>query len=429
MADRIQSIRGMHDILPEAGAAWSWLEAAIRRVVESYGYQQIRLPIVEKTELFARSIGEVTDIVEKEMYTFSDRNGDSLTLRPEGTAGCVRSGIEHGFLHNQLMRLWYAGPMFRHERPQKGRYRQFHQMGAEAFGMEGPDVDAELILMTARLWRVLGLRGVRLELNSLGSAEARAAYRDELQSFLRSRRDELDEDSRRRLETNPLRVLDSKDPGTREVLREAPQLLEALDDASREHFEGLCELLSSAGIEYVINPRLVRGLDYYSRTVFEWVTDDLGAQGTICAGGRYDALVSQLGGRETPASGFAMGIERLLALLEAQNLLPTPAGPRVFVLSQGVAARREALHIAEAVREARPELGVQVHCGEGGLKAQMKRADRSGAEVALILGEQEVAEGMVTVRALRGEATQTMVAQTALLAELLRHCPIDQEGR
>ncbi len=428
MVDRIQSIRGMHDILPETGAAWSWLEATIRKVVESYGYQQIRLPIVEKTELFARSIGEVTDIVEKEMYTFDDRNGESLTLRPEGTAGCVRSGIEHGFLHNQLLRLWYTGPMFRHERPQKGRYRQFHQMGAETFGMEGPDVDAELILMTARLWRALGLRGLRLELNSLGSAEARAAYRDELQRFLRSRREELDEDSRRRLETNPLRVLDSKDPATREVLREAPQLIDALDEGSREHFDDLCELLSSAGIEYVINPRLVRGLDYYSRTVFEWVTDELGAQGTVCAGGRYDALVSQLGGRETPACGFAMGLERLLALLEAQSLLPAPTGPRVYVLSQGAVARREALHIAEAVREARPELGVQVHCGEGGLKAQMKRADRSGAEVALILGEQEVTEGMVTVRSLRGEATQTMVAQTALLAELQRHCPIDQEG-
>lgn len=428
MVDRIQSIRGMHDILPEAGAAWSWLEATIRDVVGRYGYQQIRLPIVEKTELFARSIGEVTDIVEKEMYTFEDRNGDSLTLRPEGTAGCVRSGVEHGLLHNQLVRLWYTGPMFRHERPQKGRYRQFHQMGAEAFGMEGPDVDAELILMTARLWRELGLRGVRLELNSLGSAEARVAYRDELQAFLRSRSDELDEDSRRRLESNPLRVLDSKDPGTREVLRDAPQLLESLDEPSREHFEGLCELLSSAGIEYVINPRLVRGLDYYSRTVFEWVTDELGAQGTVCAGGRYDALVSQLGGRETPACGFAMGLERLLSLLEAQGLLPAASGPRLYVLSQGVAARREALHVAEAVREARPDLGIMVHCGEGGLKAQMKRADRSGAEVALILGEQEIADGRVTVRTLRGEPTQTTVVQTDLLSELLRCCPINGKG-
>lgn len=426
MVDRIQSIRGMHDILPESGAAWTWLEETIRRVVEGYGYRQIRLPIVEKTELFARSIGEVTDIVEKEMYTFEDRNGDSLTLRPEGTAGCVRSGIERGFLHNQLVRLWYTGPMFRHERPQKGRYRQFHQMGAEAFGMEGPDIDAELILMTSRLWRALGLQGLRLELNSLGSAEARAVYRADLQRYLREHRDRLDEDSRRRMETNPLRVLDSKDPQAREVLHNAPQLLEALDDASREHFEGLCELLSSAGIEYVVNPRLVRGLDYYSRTVFEWVTDDLGAQGTVCAGGRYDALITQLGGRETPACGFALGIERLLALLEARSLLPGPSTPRVYVLSQGAAARREALHVAEAVREARPDLAVLVHCGEGGLKAQMKRADRSGAELALIIGEQEVAQGMVSVRPLRGDAPQTMVTQTALLAELGRHCPADE---
>ncbi|APZ43068.1 histidine--tRNA ligase [Acidihalobacter ferrooxydans] len=423
MAERIQSIRGMHDILPEQGAAWSWLEARIRGVVEQYGYRRIRLPIVEKTELFARSIGAVTDIVEKEMYTFQDRNGESLTLRPEGTAGCVRAGIEHGLLHNQLVRLWYAGPMFRHERPQKGRYRQFHQAGVETFGMEGPDIDAELILMTARLWRELGLENVRLEVNSLGSAEARAAHRVALQAFLRSRIDELDEDSRRRLESNPLRVLDSKHPATREVLRDAPQLLEALDDASREHFDALCATLSEAGIEYVVNPSLVRGLDYYSRTVFEWITDELGAQGTICAGGRYDGLVDQLGGRSAPGCGFAMGLERLLDLLAIQGLLPEMPGPQVYVLSQGEAERRAALLLGEALRQARPDLDVLVHCGEGGLKAQMKRADRSGAQMALIIGEQERVEGSVTVRKLRGDSEQVKVAQTAVLAELQRLWP------
>ncbi len=423
MVKRIQSIRGMHDILPETEIHWSWLEAQIRMLVESYGYRRIRLPIVEKTELFARSIGAVTDIVEKEMYTFEDRNGDSLTLRPEGTAGCVRSGIEHGFLHNQLVRLWYSGPMFRHERPQKGRYRQFHQVGVETFGMTGPDIDAELILMSARLWKALGIKNLRLEINSLGSQEARERYRKQLQDYLYRHADRLDEDSRRRLKTNPLRVLDSKDAGTREVLKEAPQLLAALDAESREHFEGVCGILDMAGIDYTINPRLVRGLDYYSRTVFEWISNELGAQGTVCAGGRYDSLVEQMGGRPTPACGFAMGMERLLALLESQALLPEIPPPDVYVLSQGTAERRHALHIAESIRQSRPDLRILVHCGEGGLKAQMKRADRSGAEVALIIGVDELASDYVTVRRLRGESMQKQVPRSELLLELARHRP------
>ncbi|OBS10645.1 histidine--tRNA ligase [Acidihalobacter prosperus] len=422
MGERIQSIRGMHDILPEQASAWRHLEAAAQRVVDAYGYRQIRLPIVEKSELFARSIGEVTDIVEKEMYTFADRNGESLSLRPEGTAGCVRAGIEHGFLHNQLNRLWYVGPMFRHERPQKGRYRQFHQLGVEAYGMAGPDIDAEVILLSARLWRELGLRGLRLEINSLGSLEARMRYRETLTTYLRNHLDALDDDSRRRLDSNPLRILDSKDADTRAVLADAPSLLDALDEESRRHFDGLRRLLDDNGVAYEINPRLVRGLDYYSRTVFEWVTDDLGAQGTVCAGGRYDGLIPQLGGRPTPACGFAMGLERLLALLESQGLLPPEETPDVYCLSLGEDARAVAMRLMESLREAAPSLRVLTHCGEGNLKAQLKRADKYGARVAVILGEDELRDATATLKPLQGEQPQQRVTQTELVTNLLALC-------
>ncbi|WP_040405991.1 histidine--tRNA ligase [Ectothiorhodospira sp. PHS-1] len=423
MSRQIRSIRGMHDILPEYTGAWQWLESRIRDTLSSYGYQEIRLPIVESTDLFARSIGEVTDIVSKEMYTFEDRNGDSLTLRPEGTAGCVRAGVEHGLLHNQQQRLWYMGPMFRHERPQKGRYRQFHQIGVEAFGMEGPDIDAELILMTARMWQSLGLRQVRLELNSLGSAEARAAYREHLVAYFQAHQDQLDEESRQRLHTNPLRILDSKNPDLRPLIQAAPSLLDHLDAASRTHFETLQAILTRAGVEFTINPRLVRGLDYYGRTVFEWITDALGAQGTVCAGGRYDGLVSQLGGRATPAAGFAMGVERLLSLLEDDGGLPQAAPPQAYLVLAGEETVTAGMALAEALRSAVPELRLLVNCGGGSIKAQLKRADRSGAAVALILGEAELAAGQVSVKPLRDpERPQVTVSMTDLserLPELL----------
>lgn len=419
MGERIQSIRGMHDILPGQTSAWHFLEEKARQVVTAYGYQEIRLPIVEKTELFARSIGEITDIVEKEMYTFADRNGDSLTLRPEGTAGCVRAGIEHGFLHNQQRRLWYIGPMFRHERPQKGRYRQFHQLGVEAYGMSGPDIDAEIILLSSRLWRELGLRNIQLEINSLGSLETRQNYRAALSRYLSHHLDALDSDSRRRLETNPLRILDSKNEQTQEVLKDAPNLLDALDETSRCHFDSLCKFLDDNGITYKINPRLVRGLDYYSQTVFEWVTNELGTQGTICAGGRYDSLIEQLGGRTTPACGFAMGLERLLSLLESQDLLPSEQTPDIYCLSLGDVARTVAMNMMEEVRTAMPELRIMMHCGEGNMKAQLKRADKIGADVAVILGEDELHDGTVVLKPLRDIQPQRLVAQTQLVANLL----------
>lgn len=418
MAKTIQSIRGMHDILPEQTAAWQRLEDVCREVLTAYGYREIRLPIVEMTELFARSIGEVTDIVEKEMYTFEDRNGDSLTLRPEGTAGCVRAGIEHGLFHNRQQRLWYQGPMFRHERPQKGRYRQFHQIGVETFGFEGPDVDAELILMTARIWRRLGLRGLRLELNSLGSNEARAAYRERLVEYFMDHRDQLDEDSLRRLQSNPLRILDSKNPALKPVIAAAPSLLEHLDPPSREHFEELQLRLRNAGVDYVVNPRLVRGLDYYCRTVFEWVTDELGAQGTVCAGGRYDGLVEQLGGRATPAAGFAMGLERLLALLEVQAVEIPSAAPHAYLVTVGEACERAGMALAESLRDAVPGLRLMLNCGGGGFKAQLKRADRSGARLALILGEDELAHEQITVKDLRSDAEQRRLDRQGLQREL-----------
>ncbi len=414
---KIQAIRGMNDILPDQTPLWQYIEASLSRVLNAYGYHEIRMPIVEQTELFRRTIGEVTDIVEKEMYTFEDRNGDSLTLRPEGTAGCVRAGEQHGLLFNQIQRLWYTGPMFRHERPQKGRYRQFHQVGVECFGMSGPDIDAELLLMTARIWRVLGVAGeVRLELNTLGSAEDRARYRDALVDYLEARRDQLDEDSQRRLATNPLRILDSKVPETQSLLEDAPALWDFIGDDSRSHFEQLRMLLDQAGINYHVNPRLVRGLDYYGRTVFEWVTDSLGAQGTVCAGGRYDGLVEQLGGRSTPAIGFAMGMERLVLLLETIGTVPDSvnADADLYVLAMGEGAQGTAMGVAEQLRDALPERVVISHCGGGSFKSQMKKADRSGARLALIIGENEIANDEVAVKDL-GSADQQQVPRSRLV--------------
>ncbi|WP_102795804.1 histidine--tRNA ligase [Bowmanella denitrificans] len=411
MSKQIQAIRGMNDCLPEQSGLWQWVEQNIRDTVKSYGYQEIRTPIVESTDLFKRSIGEVTDIVEKEMYTFEDRNGDSLTLRPEGTASTVRAGNEHGLLYNQQQRLWYMGPMFRHERPQKGRYRQFHQFGVEIFGLPGPDIDVEVILLTARLWQKFGLSDkVHLEINSLGSSESRAEYRDALVAYLKQHEDKLDEDSKRRMSTNPLRVLDSKNPEVQALLPDAPDLLDYIDDESRQHFGLLCERLALAGIQYRVNSRLVRGLDYYNRTVFEWVTDALGAQGTVCAGGRYDGLVEQLGGKTTPAVGFAMGLERLVLLLESLQLVELPAEVDVYLSLLGDKAEAYGLTLAESLRDALPGLRVQTHCGGGNLKKQMKRADKSGAAIALVIGEEEVNQAVVGVKYLREDKPQTQVS-------------------
>lgn len=407
----------MHDILPEQTPLWQFFESTIKSLLSSYGYSEIRMPVVESTDLFCRSIGEVTDIVEKEMYTFADRNGDSLTLRPEGTASCVRACIQHGLLHNQQQRLWYMGPMFRHERPQKGRYRQFHQIGVETFGIDSADIDAELILISARMWKQLGLHNIRLELNTLGSSEARSAYRQVLVDYLSQHRDLLDEDSLRRLQTNPLRVLDSKNPDMQAMIEAAPRLMDYLDDESRQHFEHLKAILDAAGIEYRINPRLVRGLDYYCKTVFEWVTDDLGAQGTVCAGGRYDGLVEQLGGRATTAAGFALGIERLLSLLEDAGKT-VQASCDLFVILQGEQAQLKGLALVENIRNDLPDLVIQTNCGGGSFKSQMKKADKSAASLALILGEDEIASDTVTIKYLRDDKPQQTVSQQDLLNHL-----------
>ena len=376
------------------------------------------MPIVEMTELFKRSIGEVTDIVEKEMYTFEDRNGDSLTLRPEGTAGCVRAGLENGLIFNQTQRLWYMGPMFRHERPQKGRYRQFHQIGVETFGLQGPDIDLELILITARLWRELGLDGLELQLNTLGTAEERARYRERLVDYLQSRFDELDEDSQRRLASNPLRILDTKNPAMATVVADAPSLMAHLGEESLAHFDCLCQGLDEAGVAYVLNPRLVRGLDYYSRTVFEWVTDQLGAQGTVCAGGRFDGLVEQLGGRPTSAIGFAMGLERLIALLEATDLTQRLPGVDLFMIMMGDEAKRRGMRLAESLRDELPALRLICHCGDGGFKSQFKKADKSNARYALILGDDELSRGEVGLKPLREAGEQRQVALEGLAETL-----------
>ena len=397
MTETIRSVRGMNDILPEVTPRWQFIEHILKDTFSSYGYQEIRFPIVEKTELFKRSIGEVTDIVEKEMYTFEDRNGDSLTLRPEGTAGCVRAAMENGLL-NQTQRLWYSGPMFRHERPQKGRYRQFHQLGVEAYGFSGPDIDAEMIVMTARLWKNLGLNGLTLQINSLGTTEARLQYRQQLVAYFEVNYHLLDEDSQRRLRSNPLRILDSKNPDMQTLNKAAPKLLDHLDDESRAHFQTLCARLDAVGVPYEINTRLVRGLDYYGKTVFEWVTDKLGAQGTVCAGGRYDALVQQLGGKASTAIGFAIGVERLIALLEANDALPQSDPLDAYLVAVGDRASQQALLLAEQLRDELPDIKLLCHCGGGSFKSQFKRADRSGARWTLILGDDEVANGVIGVK-------------------------------
>ena len=418
MAKTLQAVRGMNDVLPGESSSWQFLDDTLREVVHAYGYQEIVLPLLEKTELFKRSIGEVTDIVEKEMYTFTDRNGDSLTLRPEGTASCVRACMQHGMLHNQVQRLWYTGPMFRHERPQKGRYRQFHQIGVEAFGMAGPDIDAEIIFMSARMWERLGLKDAVLQINSLGTVAARADYRDALVSYLRDHESGLDEDSHRRLESNPLRILDSKNPDMQALIEAAPQLPDYLDEESRAHFSELCALLDAAGVAYEINPRLVRGLDYYTRTVFEWVTDQLGAQGTICAGGRYDGLVEYLGGKPTPAFGFAIGLERLLALVQTGTAEIPPNNPHVYLVLNGEQAVAHGMVFAEQLRTALPGLRLQTNCGNGSFKSQFKRADKSGAGVALVMGDDEVAEGTVILKSLRQDADQEILSQQLVVARI-----------
>nr|WP_313405612.1 histidine--tRNA ligase [Pseudomonas sp.] len=425
MSKSLQAIRGMNDILPEQTPAWRYLESTLVSLLDGYGYKEIRLPIVEYTELFARGIGEGTDVVDKEMYTFLDRNEESLTLRPEGTAGCVRAVLEHGLAGGgQVQKLWYAGPMFRYEKPQKGRYRQFHQVGVEAFNLPGPDVDAELIVLTWRLWKQLGLaHAVTLQLNSLGSSEARAAYRDALVAYLQERFDQLDEDSQRRLTTNPLRILDSKNEATQAVLVGAPTLGDYLDEESRLHFEGVKARLDAAGIRYQINHKLVRGLDYYNRTVFEWVTDKLGAQGTVCAGGRYDGLVAQLGGKATPGVGFAMGVERLVLLLETLDLLPAELNRAadVYVCAFGEAAELAALTLVERLRDELPGLRLLLNSGGGSFKSQFKKADKSGARYALILGDDELAGRVVGCKPLRDDSEQQSVAWDAL-AEHLAAC-------
>ena len=412
LGKQLQAIRGMNDILSEHTPAWQYLEQQVRTVLTSYGYQEVRIPILEYSALFSRGIGSGTDIVEKEMYTFEDRSGDKLSLRPEGTAGVVRAGIEHGLLYNQIQRLWTAGPMFRYERPQKGRYRQFHQFSVEAYGMKGPDIDAEIIMMTARFWQNLGLSPhVHLELNTLGTLDARVRYREALVDYLTNYESELDEDSRRRLKINPLRILDSKDPNTQKLVANAPELFDYLDDESRQHFTQLRQILDEAGIVYRINPRLVRGLDYYGRTVFEWGTDSLGAQGTVCAGGRYDTLVDILGGKPTPAVGFAMGLERLVLMLNSHNLLPETVSNLIdiAVVAVGDGVSQRALPVVERWRNELPTLKMIMNCG-GGLKAQMKRADRSGAMLALIIGEDELSQGNVTVKPLRTDSEQHQLA-------------------
>jgi histidyl-tRNA synthetase len=405
MAKQFQAIRGMNDVLPAASELWRRLENTFHDILKAYDYCEIRLPIVEKTELFKRSIGEVTDIVEKEMYTFSDRNGDSLTLRPEGTAGCVRACIEHGLLHNQNQRLWYSGPMFRYEKPQKGRYRQFHQIGVEAYGMPGPDIDAELICISARLWQRLDIsKAVHLQINSLGSNAARSAYREHLIAYFTARYAEMDEESKCRLHTNPLRILDSKNPNMLALLADAPSLMDYLDLESTEHFEILKTLLNRAGVRYKINPRLVRGLDYYCKTVFEWCTETLGAQGAVCAGGRYDGLVKQLGGKEVYGVGFAIGLERLVSMLtDKQNSADDTATlvPHVYLISVGDIANCHGLALAERLRDQLPDLRLRMNCSGGSFKSQFRRADNSGAQLALILGENEVYTGTVAVKLLR----------------------------
>jgi len=403
----VQSVRGMNDILPAEIGAWQCLESAAREVLAAYGYEEMRVPVVEHTELFKRAIGEHTDVVSKEMYTFADQGGDSLTLRPEATAGLVRAVISNNMLRGQRWKLWCAGPMFRHERPQKGRYRQFHQIDVEAIGYAGPDVDVELIALTARLWRRLGIERVQLQINSLGTAEARRGYREKLIEYFRAHETQLDADSRRRLEANPMRILDSKNPEMQQLIAGAPLLTEHLDAESREHFDAVCNALRALGIDFKINPRLVRGLDYYSRTVFEWITDALGAQDAVCSGGRYDGLISQLGGEATPAIGFALGMERVVELLAQANRAPLATGSDVYIVVNGAQAAAQALQLAERLRDALPQRGIALNLGGGNFKAQFRRADRSGAALAVILGDDELSRGVVALKPLRQESGQS----------------------
>ena len=407
----------MHDILPASTTRWQHVEAILRKVLGAYAYQEIRLPVVEKTELFKRSIGEVTDIVEKEMYTFDDRNGESLTLRPEGTAGCLRACLEHGLLHNQTQRVWYMGAMFRHERPQKGRYRQFHQLGVEAYGMPGPDIDAELLLICRRLWRALGIEHkLELQINTLGTSEERLTYRARLVKYFEKHYSSLDEDSRNRLKSNPLRILDSKNPDLQNLIKGAPTLLDDLGEASTEHFALLKKRLDDAGVTFIVNPQLVRGLDYYSRTVFEWVTQELGAQGTVCAGGRYDGLVEQLGGKDAAAVGFALGMERLIDLLDETEELDSLGAPHAYLIAVGEQGERWALQIAEWLRDDLPDLRLHMNCGGGSFKGQFKRADRSGARHALIAGDDEWRDQTVGVKSLREEGEQQAMTKSELIS-------------
>ncbi|HIF17925.1 MAG TPA: histidine--tRNA ligase [Cycloclasticus sp.] len=413
MSKKLQAIRGMHDILPDKTPLWQMLEKAMFDVCQQYGYSEIRMPLVESTDLFCRSIGEVTDIVEKEMYTFEDRNGDSLSLRPEGTASCVRAGLEHGLLYNQIQRLWYQGPMFRHERPQKGRYRQFHQIGIECFGMSGAEIEAEIILMSYRLWKKLGLGGeLSLEINSLGSSEERASYKSVLVEYFQQHEEQLDDDSTRRLQTNPLRILDSKNPAMQTLIENAPKLMDSLGDESQSHFTQLQRYLTDAGVSFTHNPRLVRGLDYYSHTVFEWITTSLGAQGTVCAGGRYDGLIEQLGGKATPAVGLAMGVERLVLLLEQHEW--SVKTPLAYIVYQGDVAKAKAIQLAEDLRDQLPQTGFVLHCGAGSLKSQFKKADKTGAKLALILGEKEIEDNKVGVKFLRERKEQQFIPRKEL---------------
>ena len=417
---RVSPVRGMNDILPDASAPWTAVESTAEAIFDAYGYRRIRIPVMERTELFSRSIGETTDIVQKEMYTFADRSGTSVTLRPEATASVVRAGLSHGLFHNQQQKLWCAGPMFRYERPQKARYRQFHQINVEAIGFADPDVDAELIVMSARIWERLGLRSPRLELNSLGTPASRAGYREALRAYFLASGDELDAESRDRLERNPLRILDSKNPRLEQLIAAAPTLDAYLDADSAAHFERLTRLLDDAGVSYHLNPRLVRGLDYYTRTVFEWVTDRLGAQGAICSGGRYDGLIAQLGGRDTPAIGWALGIERVVELMETEGCRQRDRLPHGYLVMAGEDARRRGLNVAERLRAQAPGIRLSMDCAGGSLKSQLKRADRSGARLALILGEDEVATRRLSVKPLREDAPQSTMDLDAVVAELLR---------
>ena len=422
MAKVIQAIRGMNDCAPTESPLWQWVEGQVKQVLASYGYSEVRMPIVESTPLFARAIGEVTDVVSKEMYTFWD-NDEQLTLRPEGTAGCVRAAIEHGWIYNNEQRLWYMGPMFRHERPQKGRYRQFHQAGVEVFGIANPEIDAELIILTARLWKALGIdQHVSLQLNSIGSLEARVNYRSALVAFLENHQDLMSDEEKERLVKNPLRILDTKNQALQEVLNDAPKLLDYLDEESRTHFATLCQLLDDMGIAYEVNPKLVRGLDYYNKTVFEWVTSALGAQGTVCGGGRYDGLVEQLGGHAAPGVGFAMGLERLVLLVQEVNAaVPVANTVDVYLVYSGEGATLNAFQLAETIRSALPQVRVMTHCSGGKFQKQFKRADKVDAKLALVIGESEVVEKTVVVKDLRSSAEQVTISQADIIETLTKH--------